>query len=276
MIEVLRGWKYSPFQFEAPCRHGLRQAMCLAGHQWANSEFVAESIVAEALRSINAHRPSWREGQRDIVDAVECCVQCGAGLDDAQMAHGDRFCSGECAKARLTAMNGAWSKQTTATALAAQKIVAIAAKPKRSCDVCGDIFRPRGHGADDARYCSPKCRGEASRIHGERECECCKKVFMPSHTNGQRFCSIGCKEQARKDSPASYSKCCRVCEKPFMARTASAEFCSKSCRNQASVYRNADVLKATPKVFDHFFTMPINATRPAWITPERFDQMVAA
>jgi hypothetical protein len=37
----------------------------------------------------------------------------------------------------------------------------------------------------------------------------------------------------------------------------------------------------TPKVlstraFDHYLTMPINASRPAWLTPERFDEMVAA
>lgn len=35
----------------------------------------------------------------------------------------------------------------------------------------------------------------------------------------------------------------------------------------------ASVNRAT---FDHFITMPINAARPAWLTPERFDELVAA
>lgn len=273
---VLRGWKHSPFQFEAPCRYGLRAAMCLAGHRWARSDLLADEIVAEALRNMRARRPTWREGQRDITDTVENCVHCRKPLDDSQIAHADRFCSAECAKTRLAAMDAAWSRETDVTTLSAQKIATFAARPKMECEVCHKSFRPRGHSVEGARYCSPKCRGGGQRIHGERECECCHKTFLPSHTQGQRFCSIACKEIARAAAEPTFHRECALCGKPFSAKTAQSRYCSKVCRNQVAYYRTKGLPSVvTPRAFDYLI-MPIVADRPAWLAPARFDELLAA
>lgn len=276
ITSILRNWNLSPFQYEASCRHGLRRALCLSGHGWAPSEAEAAEIVEEALRNLRARRPTWREGQRDVVDTVENCVHCRRPLDDNQMAHGDRFCSADCARTHIMGISGAWQKQTTATALAAQKILAVASRPKRSCTVCGTLFRPRGHSHLEASYCTPKCRGEAARIHHARECQWCQKTFLPSHTQGQRFCSIGCKTAARRAAEPIMSTCL-LCGKPFAAHSKSAKYCSKVCRNQVAYYQSKGLPSViTVRSFDYLISMPVNSTRTPWMTPEHFDEMVSA
>lgn len=63
VARLLERGEPTKFALEAPCRHGLRSALCLQGWPWAPADAIAADIVAAALRRIGAVRPTWREGQ---------------------------------------------------------------------------------------------------------------------------------------------------------------------------------------------------------------------
>lgn len=89
----------SKFTYEAQIRHGLRSGLCLNGARWDTADHHASMVLQEALRRINAIRPSWLEGQspdfQDRGDLIsrERCLQCRAPLLGALT---ERFCSRHC------------------------------------------------------------------------------------------------------------------------------------------------------------------------------------
>jgi predicted nucleic acid-binding Zn ribbon protein len=117
-------------------------------------------------------------------------------------------------------------------------------------------------------------------IRQEKPCKECGTMFLP-HNQRQIFCSHSCAKTAsvRERREAAEARCCDVCGGTFAPATADQRFCSKPCRKKLEnlhqrVKRGG--ARLVPFAFDQYFTLPINSARPAWLTPERFDELVAA
>lgn len=88
----------SLFAYEGRFTAELRAALCLVGWPWPIADQVARDLVGEALRRINANRPSWNEGQREYVIKAGLliertrCVTCHNRLTGEQV----KFCSKLC------------------------------------------------------------------------------------------------------------------------------------------------------------------------------------
>lgn len=277
--ELLRQWMNAPFpstpfQFEATIRHGLRQQFCLKGFSWDRSDIEAERIVAEALRDIGARRPSHDEGQPEYVVSQDYCTNCYSPLDDEQIARHQRFCCTECAKATMERRNfevGYWADQI---GQAAFRMVQRAKHAPRQCSHCNKEFRPASDESEQ-RFCSLACSSASQRTVPDKPCATCGTMFRPHSTGRGNYCSRACKDKAL--TLVVVERECQFCGHAFTARAKKAAFCSTACAVSSSkIGRGWSPKQITPHVFDHYLTMPINASRPAWLTPERFDELVAA
>lgn len=101
VCELLRRGDPTPFAFEAPCRHGLRRALCLAGWRWGRADAMADEIVSTCLRAVGAKRPSWNEGQPDWTRQGafpierDRCRHCARPMPSERWI----YCSDECQRA---------------------------------------------------------------------------------------------------------------------------------------------------------------------------------
>lgn len=236
---LLRQWTQSKFEYEGTCRHSIREALCLLGYRWQVSDIEAEGIVQEALNRIGAKRPTWAEGQPYYTDARENCINCGNAIRPEDYGPKAKFCSVECASALHRRMAAQDEKLSTGIARIAKDTVRKARQPSKKC-------------------------------------EHCERTFVPSYNSHGRFCSHRCYHDHER-VPTREAQC-EWCSKKFTATRSDAKFCSKSCSEQIGQVRRGKWLpkQLSGPVFDFFYTVPINASRPAWLTPERFDEMVAA
>ncbi|TXH45378.1 MAG: hypothetical protein E6Q97_31735 [Desulfurellales bacterium] len=115
---------HSKFEFEASCRHGLRRGFILDGWGWSQADDTAANIVAAALRSIGAQRPTWLQAQTaEFQDGAqvprERCLGCGRQLL-GEVA--ERFCSRGCKGAWRRKINAKWMAKEAETAAKAEKL----------------------------------------------------------------------------------------------------------------------------------------------------------
>ncbi len=126
VVQILKRGDPTVFAFEASCRHGIRQQLCLQGWSWALADATAADIVAAALRQIGAKRPTWLEGQQaHFQDGAsvprERCLGCGKPL---LVEITERFCSRPCKGAWRARLNERWTSDTeAATADAARMLL---------------------------------------------------------------------------------------------------------------------------------------------------------
>ncbi|WP_146619996.1 hypothetical protein [Acuticoccus sediminis] len=152
----------SRFAFEASCRHGIRSGLCEDGWPWHDADLAAGDVVSRALAMTGATRPTWKEGQPEWTQdgalpiERERCIRCAKPLPEGHW----KFCSVVCKDAhrndrrdldaaaennvRREALRSAWSAQ----------------QPKRECEGCGGMFRPR---TPTQRFCRNQCIGVARR-----------------------------------------------------------------------------------------------------------------
>jgi hypothetical protein len=266
---ILADWKASPFEHEAACRHGLRAGFCIEGERWAVSDHEAAALVDEALRRNRAARPTWEQGQREHTIPVECCQWCGGEIDQTGLRQ-DRYCSAMCAKSAYIHREAETTKAASLSHRQALRIIVREQQPLKACKCCGVQFRP----SDPTRpsdFCSLAC---AKTTIPDRECEVCGKTFHPA-TRHVMTCSIECRS-AKARRPVKLLTCL-TCGDDFPAsQTKRSPFCSESCSTMHRQFAKGYVPKRlTPLAFDHFVTVPVNASLPAWMTPVRFDQLVA-
>lgn len=99
VANILEAGEPTKFAFEASCRHGIRSSLCAHGWRWAEADAIAADIVATALRSIGAQRPTWQQGQPEWTQEGFAptlrtrCIRCHKPLEGIQR----RFCSALCA-----------------------------------------------------------------------------------------------------------------------------------------------------------------------------------
>lgn len=242
---ILENWRSSPFEFEGPAVAGVRSGLCLDGTPWAVSDIVAHDLVAETLRDMGARRPTWEEGQPGAVDELVRCLWCSRELPpENTLGHRKmRYCDEVCAKSAFE--HKAFERRSGADRAYAQAraIVQRSKRPPRECAECGKEFRPSSEYRDQ-KSCSESCAAKQrmKRIRAE----------MRIHT-------------------------CSYCGDKFHAANGQGKFCTRRC--EQLMRRKAKGMvpkKLTYYLFDHYFTVPNNASRPVWLTPERFDQMMTA
>lgn len=112
---------------------------------------------------------------------------------------------------------------------------------ERLCDQCGKPFKPEAKQviAGNGRYCSPKCRGLATRgamnpnwkPKVQQNCVQCEKPFEAQHAWVKRgrakFCSKSCADESRRVTTPP----CETCGKPTASRQ--KRFCGRACSSKA-------------------------------------------
>lgn len=239
---ILRQGEPTVFAFEAACRHGLRIRLIFEGWRWADADSTAAEIVATALRRIGAQRPTWLQGQREYTISTDQCSWCRGDLTESDILRGRRFCSVECARARIhyKGRDQRISPSGDVMGNAAYYILKLAAAPERPCQHCG---RPYKSADRAARFCSQKCFAEASRTLADRTCAnpVCGKVFRPDKESS-RFCSHACFIEGRSLVLAPRS--CAQCGGAFQPKNESAMYCSPVCLSRSKDARKSEKLRA--------------------------------
>ena len=217
-VEVMRDWRFTPFENEGTVRAAIRSAFCLQQYGWHRADQQAAAIVAEALRLMGAKRPTWEQGQRHYTIARETCRQCGGQLDEEQITYGDRFCSGECARIAITRRSFQHHDERDRLYRRALKIIRISRKPVKECAQCGKEFQQRGENGDG------------------------------------KFCSMRCYQANLKQRAPSVRKQCLYCGTHFLAKHPKAAYCQEECKVRAAVIRRPNgVTRLSPPVIDYLF-----------------------
>ncbi len=148
----------SHFWCEAACRHGLRSSLCLSGWSWAEADTIAADIVATALNTVGARRPTWLQGQPEYcqlgaaVYARSRCLNCGWKLPEGHF----RFCDKRCAKSFHHSIDDVDRKKREAARAALYRAAQRERAKPIPCERCGNPFKPDRPGR---RFCSRVCSG---------------------------------------------------------------------------------------------------------------------
>ncbi|MER9199664.1 hypothetical protein NKH74_10645 [Mesorhizobium sp. M0933] len=265
LATILKSSNVSVFQYEAPARHGLRQAMLAKGFAWQRSDDEAHRLISAAFHRIGAVRPTWQQGQREYTIARENCSWCRGELDDEQIARNERFCCGEHAKAAVQLRDYETRAMDDEIGRRAVYLIQRGNNPERKCGYCERRFKPletegeycsricrrRSRGdlledraclncsavfhprADEFKFCSTTCYGEAKRKLIDRQCEnpACGKVFRPKGINSKyccHACSIEGRELILPIRPCAYA----LCGINFQPKNDQAKFCSPKCNQR--------------------------------------------
>ena len=228
VLSSLRDWRFSPFEHEGATRAGVRQALCLDGHDWSRSDAEAAALVSEGLRRIGAERPDWEEGQWHYAVPRENCARCGCEIDAEDQARGFRYCSDVCARAYRQHLSDEVPWDHELRRMGYWQVV-ISAAPVKTCPTCDKQFKSAN---PDAVYCSPACLSILQRRLEEKPCGWCNKVFRPSD-NSKKYCSRECAAAHRVDTwkREAPTVVCEQCSSVFRPSTGNqmAKFCSPRC-----------------------------------------------
>lgn len=156
----------------------------------------------------------------------------------------------------------------------------------RQCEHCHITYKPV---TQVQRYCSQSCsqraklKAEAESLSGvRRNCGHCGRSFQPE-TKTSLYCSRKCQKafNARKwnektrvttPPPAECAWCGETYQPKIKLRLGKAGYCSLRCGKDAHRFSDGSVPKElTRRVFDHYFTTPINKTIARQVTPQRLD-----
>ncbi len=274
VVDTLRDWRLSPFEYEASCHQGLRASLCASGTRWTVADLEAATIVAEGLRIIGAKRPTWEQGQREYVEPRENCAWCRNALPEDLQLGGfhTRFCSEHCARAALAQRDFETRSSADRSYGAVYEAIRRLRTEPRECRECRKLFRPK---VDSQVLCSTTCRAVSATVVPARACAQCGITFKPfvSQNSGRgRFCSVACK--ATFQTQQRIERKCEFCYQPFIAASSVAKFCSKACTMTSHRIKNGGLAKVLkPHVFDHYFGGELSRSAEVIdITPYLFDR----
>lgn len=229
IMDVLRDWRLSPFEFEGSTRAGMRAALVTDGHGWEKADDEAASILEECFRLMGAKRPTWLQGQPEYAAGREYCIGCRGPLDAEAIANGWRFCCHECASTTRNNRPEIYAFASQMARHASYYAAAKASIPERECAWCGTMFRPA---VVETIACSAKCAGRIrTDAIPERDCLACGKRFR-GRSKESRFCSTKCiRVHDRKTLP---KRKCELCGDLFQPATTFNRFCSEAHRARAN------------------------------------------
>ncbi len=156
IVLLMRAIEPTPFAAEGPCRHGVRSALCLEGWPWLQADGAAAEIIAAALSTVGAKRPTWYEGQPEWTQPGalpiqrERCIRCGKRLPEGHF----KFCSKDCSDALHEERQSSRLREEEMLRARAYRAAYRASAPEQRCEGCGGMFRP---GKKGQRYCRPAC-----------------------------------------------------------------------------------------------------------------------
>lgn len=257
VMDRLRDWRLSPFEYEGECRHALRSGFCLGGVAWWRADFEAAEIVAEGLRLLGAQRPSWEQGQREAVDVSAFCFTCGSAMGSARDRRNERFCSPGCAARAMAAGRLTDKPGPDRIRQAAWRLLRRQEVEERPCKHCSAPFRPKPYVRQDQGkgfYCSPECYAASRWINPMQPCEHCSKPFQPAGgPRPPKFCSRECWDAGR-----SFVCRCAICGVSFTSKQRAAIYCCEAhakLGNFVKVKARANVIVLTPVAFDREFSI---------------------
>lgn len=243
LVEGMRDWRATPFENEGPYLHGIRSALCLDGHGWQAANDEAVVMVGSALSLLGAERPTWDQGQRYYAERRDKCLHCGGAIEGLE-TRAMQFCSEMCAKSALEERNGLRKTYEDKVYAAAHRFMGKSRTKPRKCVWCDRAFHPQ------------------------------------KDSTSQKFCSIPCVlayGRINKNPSVERPATCIFCGIEYRyipGETVHASSCTQTCRSaHALLKRGGEVKRLKPHTFDHFFTMPINAS-PRPLTPQAFDWMM--
>lgn len=243
---ILATGRSSKFENEADCRHGLRQALVLAGHRWPIADLEAASIVGAALDRIGAVRPPWSVGQPEATIGRENCQNCRLPISDEDMAAGRRFCSDWCAASAKTHRQEWFALTEERARHAANFVAATAIAPLRQCTVCPKSFRSMN---PEQTTCSKKC-GAAWRIKAQLDRTCarasCGKAFHADHAY-RRFCSPDCARLGLAEEQPMKICADPDCLKEFRPKHPKGTYCSKRCSSRSASRAKRERIRAAKR-----------------------------
>jgi hypothetical protein len=255
VMDRLRGWRLSPFEFEGATHAGIRVALVLDGHPWGASDQEAGLLVREALHLLGAKRPSWIEGQHFYSLARENCMNCRGPLDEEDIANHRRFCCDECATSARMADETLFLHAMRLSYYSAYYVATKEAMPPKPCQWCGRSFQPS---VPDAETCSTECREKLHTARQpRRDCAHCGKTFQPRKHHA-KFCSRECTIEAQTAANAAKranergERSCPGCLSVFRPRRSDQSFCSPQCRNRTSARASKQRRKAEEKAAGDF------------------------
>ncbi|KQY21030.1 hypothetical protein [Rhizobium sp. Root483D2] len=267
VMDVLKDWRLSHFENEAPCRYGLRAALCLDGHSWPTADVEADLVVQEALSLIGAERPSWAEGQWAYTVPRENCAWCSIAIDADGQANGDRFCSVMCATSSFESRVYKEGALVDGLMRRARGMIRREKAPTLCCTYCDRKFKKERAIFDSyrssVRFCSNACADASRRTLVEIECNWCNERFRPDGKR-RKYCSADCSRQGIiRDMRAALPErhCCR-CKAVFRPKNGLAMYCSRACARviySANYYQKkkaaqpSNVIYLTAEIFDGWF-----------------------
>lgn len=243
--DVLRAGTFSKFEFEGPCRNGLRRHLVTEGWRFGEAERLADEIVGKGLNIIGAVRPSPWEAQLDYtyegLISRDHCKNCNGKIPEDRFGGTlPKYCCDECGNAfRLRMRKLSHDKMSQA-----ERWIALAAKSEKTrrersgdCESCGKFFTAAIAGR---RFCSLECSWEGARIVKDRACAHCERVFRPrQQTKAGKFCSSEC--LAASWDAARVEAECEGCGARFMRQKLSdvRRFCSVKCASRNRLSRQS-------------------------------------
>lgn len=239
VMDLLDDWRWTPFENEAAARHGLRQSFCLKSLGWETADLESASLVADALKAMGITRPSWIEGQRQYVIAVEDCAWCSLPLpaEVREGARRGRFCSSVCASNSLNHRSYESRARYDAVRIIAAGVLRREERESRPCKHCGIDFKPFSHAGnskvENQSFCSNRCWTASRRTLLDKHCAACSAVFRPT-TQDRKFCSPACAVSI------VFVRECAVCSCQYESRSKQSRHCSMACNLKASRQRKAE------------------------------------
>ena len=221
---VLDRGEPTKFQFEGAIRAALRAHYCLEGREWHRADSYALQVLAFAFARLGVSRPTWAQGQPEVLERLWFCKNCGAPIEGRRR----RFCGVHCrASFNSKRQRVEWQHNAEAARLV------LATDGKRLCRSCGTEFEPAQNVA--GRFCSRECY-QKSRPQVERTCPTCGAGFTPT-SRTHRHCCIECAHAAR----AVDEKHCELCGARYLPKVQwPSRFCSKHCQEQAYAARRRE------------------------------------
>jgi hypothetical protein len=259
-VDLLRDWRFSPFENEGAVHAGLRSALCLKGIGWRRADAAVGDVIRESFNILGAKRPTWQEGQPEYVTPRENCRWCACPLPDTEFGglRKGYFCSPECGRAMLLNRDLKTTNGRDVIAMAAFSIIDRQSRPTLICEGCGQSFRSFTK-MTGQRYCSHDCASAAARTVEGRDCLTCGKWFRPKQTNkAGKFCSSDCHRQYRYPARA-----CILCGASFRPNIAEASFCSRTCVKKSFKIRSGQIKNISAPVFDYLTYLQSTECRAA-------------
>lgn len=271
VMDMLRDWRTSPFEYEGTVRASVRSGLCMQGHKWAVADEEAAYLLEESFRLLGVKRPTWEQGQREYADPAENCRWCARPIEGQEKTTRRLFfCSEECGRTAFHKRDYEDGWRHSAVGRAAYEMIERSRATARSCKHCGQMFKPRRDGVDQD-YCSQPCFRAASTYLPDRKCRQCGKMFhVRTARRTSNYCSQECYNKQRK---AGFAATCEWCSKRFTAHNPHTKYCSDNCRHCISGIKSGkwEPKRVTPPVFDYVFTRPIEDFQRTGVTPQRLD-----